>query len=60
MKKEQWLGFSKASDTVSHINLVDKLRKCQINEWTVRWTKDWLTGRAQNVMISGAETNGGL
>uniref|UniRef100_A0A8B9BY01 Reverse transcriptase domain-containing protein n=1 Tax=Anser brachyrhynchus TaxID=132585 RepID=A0A8B9BY01_9AVES len=33
-----------------------KLRKCGIEEWTVRWVENWLTGQAQRVMIGGAES----
>jgi len=38
------LDFSKASDTVSHNILLGKLRKCGLDEWTVRWIKNWLNG----------------
>ena len=31
------------------------LRDCRIEEWTVRWIENWLTGRAQRVVISGTE-----
>uniref|UniRef100_A0A8B9CF24 Reverse transcriptase domain-containing protein n=1 Tax=Anser brachyrhynchus TaxID=132585 RepID=A0A8B9CF24_9AVES len=51
-----YLDFSKAFDTVSHDILLAKLRKCGIEEWTVRWVENWLTGRAQRVMIGGAES----
>uniref|UniRef100_A0A8C3CEB3 Reverse transcriptase domain-containing protein n=1 Tax=Cairina moschata TaxID=8855 RepID=A0A8C3CEB3_CAIMO len=51
-----YLGFSKAFDTVSHDILRAKLRKCWIEEWTVRWVENWLTGRAQRVVIGGAES----
>jgi len=27
------------------------------DEWIVRWTKNWLTGRVQNVGISDVESN---
>ena len=30
------LDFSKAFDTVSHNSLIGKLRKCGLDEWTVR------------------------
>ena len=51
-----YLDFSKAFDTVSHGILLAKLRKCGIEEWTVRWVENWLTGRAQRVVIGGAES----
>ncbi|GAB0209450.1 mitochondrial enolase superfamily member 1 [Grus japonensis] len=49
------LDFSKAFDTVSHNILIGKLRKCGLDEWTVRWVENWLNGRAQRVVISGTE-----
>jgi len=49
--------FSKAFDTVSHNILIGKLRKCGLDEWTVRWLENWLKGRAQRVVISGAESS---
>ncbi|GAB0185518.1 mitochondrial enolase superfamily member 1 [Grus japonensis] len=49
--------LSKAFDTVSHNILLSKLRKCGLDEWTVRWVKNWLNGRAQRVVISGAESS---
>jgi len=52
-----YLVCSKAFDTVSHSILVMKLRKCKIDEWTVRWVENWMTGRAQGVVISGAESS---
>uniref|UniRef100_A0A8C3M6L1 Reverse transcriptase domain-containing protein n=1 Tax=Chrysolophus pictus TaxID=9089 RepID=A0A8C3M6L1_CHRPC len=51
-----YLDFSKAFDTVSHDILITKLRKCGIDEWTVRWVENWLTGRAQRVVVGGAES----
>ncbi|RMC15229.1 hypothetical protein DUI87_07414 [Hirundo rustica rustica] len=33
-----------------------KLRKCGSDEWTARWIKTWLNGRAQSVMISKTES----
>ncbi|PKU34198.1 rna-directed dna polymerase from mobile element jockey-like [Limosa lapponica baueri] len=52
-----YLDFSKAVDTVSHSILIGKLRKYGLDEWTVRWTENWLNGRAQRVVISGAESS---
>ena len=40
-----YLGFSKAFDTISHSIPMMKLRKSGMNEWTVRWTENCLTGR---------------
>jgi len=34
------LDFRKAFDTASHNILVVKLRKCGIDEWTVRWIEN--------------------
>jgi len=50
-----YLDFSKAFDTVSH-NIL-KLRKCGLDEWTVRLIENWLNGRAQRVVISRAESS---
>jgi len=46
--------FSKAFDTVSHNILI---RKRGLDEWTVRWMKNWLNGRAQNVVVSSVESS---
>ena len=39
-----YLDFSKAFNSVSHDILTAKVRKCGIEEWTVRWVENWLTG----------------
>ncbi|GAB0210390.1 mitochondrial enolase superfamily member 1 [Grus japonensis] len=52
-----YLDFIKAFDTISHNILISKLRKCGLDEWTVRWVGNWLNGRAQRVVISGAESS---
>jgi len=52
-----YLDFSKAFDTVSHNTLTGKLRKHGLDEWTVRWIENWLNGRAQRVVVSGAESS---
>jgi len=49
-----YLDFSKAFDTVSH-NIL--LGKCGLDEWLVRWIENWLNGRTQRVVISGAESS---
>ena len=50
-----YLDFSKAFYTLSHNILIMKLRKCEIDESTVKWVENWLTGRAQRVVISSTE-----
>jgi len=52
-----YLDFSKAFNTVSHNILLGKLRKHGLDEWTVRWIENWLNGRTQRVVISGAESS---
>jgi len=51
------LDFSKAFDTVSHNILRGKLRKCGLDEWSVKWIENRLNGRTQSVVISGAESS---
>ena len=46
-----YVEFNKAFDTISHNILFMRLRKNGIDEWI----ENWLTGRAQRVVISGAE-----
>jgi len=52
-----YVDFSKAFYTVSHNILLGKLRKCGLDEWTVRWIENWLNGRTQRVVISGTESS---
>ena len=52
-----YLNFSKAFDTISHNILITNLSKCGIDEWTVRCVENWLTGRAQRVVISGTSSS---
>ncbi|GAB0203076.1 mitochondrial enolase superfamily member 1 [Grus japonensis] len=52
-----YLDVSKAFDTVSYNILISKLRKCGLDEWTVRWVENWLNDRAQRVVISGTESS---
>jgi len=49
--------FRKGFDTVSHNILLGKLRKCGLDEWSVRWIENWLKGRAQRVVIRGTKSS---
>lgn len=40
-------------DTISHNILLGKLRKCALDEWTLRCIKNCLDGRAQRAVIGG-------
>ena len=42
-----YLDFSKAFDTVSDDILLGKLRKCGLDEWSVKWIENWLNGRTE-------------
>jgi len=52
-----YLDFNKALDTIFYNILVMKLRKWGIDDWTERWTENWLTGRAQRVVINSTEAD---
>jgi len=45
-----YLDFSKASDTVSHCILLEKLVAHGFDRCTLHWVKNWLNGRAQRVV----------
>lgn len=49
-----YLDFSKVFDAISHNILIDELRKCGLDEWTVRWIENWLDGRAQRAVLRSA------
>ncbi|GAB0208061.1 mitochondrial enolase superfamily member 1 [Grus japonensis] len=40
-----YLDFNKAFETGSHNILISKLRKCGLDEWSVRWVENWLKPR---------------
>ena len=52
-----YLDFSKTFDTVSQNILEGKLRKCGLDEWSVKWIENWLNGRTQRVATSSAESS---
>ncbi|KAJ7407715.1 hypothetical protein BTVI_62357 [Pitangus sulphuratus] len=51
------LDVSKAFNTISHNTLIGKTRKCGLDEWTMTWIENWLSGRAQRVVIHGTESS---
>jgi len=55
-----YLDFSKALDTVSCNILVGKLRKCGLDEWSVRWIQNWMNGRTQSAELAVQSLVGGL
>jgi len=53
-----YLDFSKAFDMVFHNILLRKLRKCGLDEWSVRWIENWLNGRTQSWACSARRREG--
>jgi len=51
------LDLSKSFDTVCHNILLGKLRKCGLDEWSVRWIENCPNGRTQRVVVSGTESS---
>src|ERR1700678_3473866 len=49
-----FLDFAKAFDTVSHDLLIHKLKRFNISPQVVSWVTDFLSGRKQRVLLSGA------
>jgi len=49
-----YLDFSKSPIKDSYYILIGKPKMCRIDEHTVRLTENWLTGRAQRIVICGA------
>ena len=52
-----YLDLSKGFDTLSHNTLTGKLRQRGLGERTVRWAENWLSGRAQRVVISRVQSS---
>lgn len=42
------LDFSEAFDSVCHNILFDRLVKCGLDKWTVRWSENWLKLTSEN------------
>jgi len=51
------LDFSKAFDKVSHEHLYHKLHHYGIRGNTLEWLKDFLTGRKQQVLVNGEQSD---
>ena len=52
-----YLDSSKASDTVPHSILVEKLAAHGLDGRTLRWVKHWLDGQVQRVVVSGVKSS---
>lgn len=52
-----YLDFGKAFDTVSHKIFADQLLTYGLDGESVRWTENWLSGKAQRVEISSIWTS---
>ena len=55
-----WLlspAFTVAFDTVPHSILLEKLAAHGLDGCTPHWIKNWLTGRAQRVVVKGVESS---
>ena len=50
-----YLGFSKTFDTVSHSILLEKVAAHGLGGCTVCQVKNWLSGRAQRVVVNGVK-----
>jgi len=52
-----WLDCRKAFDTVSHKTLVEERKNCGLDEQTVRWIQNWLSGWGQRVITGGVKSS---
>jgi len=52
-----YLNFSKAFDIVPHSILLEKLAVHGLDGCTFQWVKNWLSGRAQRVIVNGVKSS---
>ena len=52
-----YMDFSKAFDTFSHIILLGKLAAHGLDGHTLCCIKNWLSGRAQRVLVNGVKSS---
>lgn len=50
------MDFCKAFDRDSHNILLSKLKRDEVDEWTVRWIRKWLGSHNQRVVVNGSES----
>jgi len=52
------LDFSKAFGMVSCSLLLEKLMRCSLDKWSVRWVGNWLRGCTQRTVVDSSFSNG--
>lgn len=52
-----YLDFSKASDTLSHSTLLEKLAAHAMGRYTLCWVKNWLDIQAQKTVVNRVKSS---
>lgn len=52
-----YMDYQKAFDTVPHNRLIGKLRAYHISEQMINWIRSFLSGREQQVVVNGVESD---